>query len=206
MIKTNHKKMIAELKDRPCTDCLGRFPTECMHFDHVPELGPKTKNISSGWHDTDELLREIAKCELVCANCHAIRTKSRGMTADQKRRITEGLKRHAGRSWQDPQVRARRIEGIKKANASPETKEKRSKPRGPMSETTRQRIRDAQMRSWYDPQRKAERMEKLSQTLVSSCKTPLPRKPMSSETKAKISAKRRAYLERQKVVQGRDKD
>jgi hypothetical protein len=46
-----------------------------MQWDHLPGA-PKLGDISSGLRSfsREEVLQEIAKCELVCANCHAIRT------------------------------------------------------------------------------------------------------------------------------------
>ena len=65
-----------ELKSsRPCTDCGGWFHPAAMTFDHLPGT-TKRSEIStllySGYRQV--LLDEIAKCELVCANCHAVRT------------------------------------------------------------------------------------------------------------------------------------
>ena len=67
-----------ELKDSPCNDCGKKFPPVAMDFDHVQ--GEKTRTISylvrnSTW---EAVLEEIAKCELVCANCHRVRTSKRG--------------------------------------------------------------------------------------------------------------------------------
>ncbi|MGW4525185.1 hypothetical protein [Amycolatopsis sp. NPDC004378] len=67
------------LKDAPCTDCRQRFPRVCMDFDHV--RGDKVNSISRmirmaySWELIEE---EIKKCELVCSNCHRIRTAERG--------------------------------------------------------------------------------------------------------------------------------
>jgi hypothetical protein len=49
-----------------------------MQWDHLPGF-PKLGNISTDfrWRSRQEILDEIAKCELVCANCHAIRTYER---------------------------------------------------------------------------------------------------------------------------------
>jgi hypothetical protein len=48
----------------------------CLEFDHV--RGEKVDKISSiinrGW---DALLTEIDKCEVRCANCHAVATANR---------------------------------------------------------------------------------------------------------------------------------
>lgn len=69
---------VTELKRMPCTDCGQCFDPVCMDFDHLPQ---HTKRM-----DVATLLRrgsaravfeEIAKCELVCANCHRLRTKKR---------------------------------------------------------------------------------------------------------------------------------
>lgn len=70
--------MLAELKAAPCTDCGGRFPAVCMDFDHVRDT--KRGNVSvlvTGGYSLESILREIAKCELVCANCHRVRTARR---------------------------------------------------------------------------------------------------------------------------------
>lgn len=60
----------------PCVDCKQCFPAECMDFDHV--YGQKSFNISLGFNHSEEKLKEeMAKCQLVCANCHRIRSKQR---------------------------------------------------------------------------------------------------------------------------------
>jgi hypothetical protein len=59
-------------------DCGGTFSPECMDFDH--KSGEKVNNVGTmvvrGWNRA-RVLAEIAKCELVCANCHRTRTKNR---------------------------------------------------------------------------------------------------------------------------------
>ena len=69
--------MLREAKDVPCTDCGGRFPAECMDFDHLPEY-PKSFGFGGAVQRSEAALREeMAKCEVVCANCHRIRTRER---------------------------------------------------------------------------------------------------------------------------------
>ncbi len=64
------------LKDQPCLDCDGVYPSVSMDFDHV--RGEKVSGISQMWSwGRDRVLEEIAKCELVCANCHRVRTQTR---------------------------------------------------------------------------------------------------------------------------------
>lgn len=65
-----------ELKNHPCIDCGGKFPSECMDFDHV--RGDKVSTVGLLVEDmTGKREAEIAKCDLVCANCHRIRTNLR---------------------------------------------------------------------------------------------------------------------------------
>ena len=66
--------IISPFKDKPCMDCGGTFPLVCMDFDH---RDPSTKlfNVAQGIRKSKEaILAEIAKCDLVCANCHRIRS------------------------------------------------------------------------------------------------------------------------------------
>ena len=59
---------------QPCRDCGKVFPPEVMQWDHLPGL-PKRGDITMlRGLSKHEILDEIAKCELVCANCHTIRT------------------------------------------------------------------------------------------------------------------------------------
>lgn len=70
------KQKIDDLKDQPCHDCGNRYPPECMDFDHV--RGDKLFGVSTRRNDSwKRILAEMAKCDLVCANCHRIRTRDR---------------------------------------------------------------------------------------------------------------------------------
>lgn len=70
------QEQLNELKSQPCMDCGGSFPPECMDFDHV--RGEKVGGVSSLFTlSRTRAVAEIAKCELVCSNCHRIRTKAR---------------------------------------------------------------------------------------------------------------------------------
>ena len=83
-IIAHHRAIIAEAKNVPCKDCTGRFPTCVMDFDHVS--GIKVKDVSSmiTHSPTPELLAEIKKCEVVCANCHRVRTHNRRLQATEE--------------------------------------------------------------------------------------------------------------------------
>jgi hypothetical protein len=71
-------KLIKPLKDNPCADCKNSFHPAAMDFDHI--RGKKLFSISAArrWKwSLEEVLAEISKCELVCANCHRVRTFNR---------------------------------------------------------------------------------------------------------------------------------
>lgn len=78
---SSHQKkrdIIEYAKSVPCVDCRRRFPTVCMDFDHRPGH-VKVFNISgAGDRNVDSLAAEMMKCDVVCANCHRIRTANRG--------------------------------------------------------------------------------------------------------------------------------
>lgn len=63
-----------------CTDCGKHYHYCQMQFDHIGDdkVDAVSRLIRSGSLVSIKL--EIAKCELVCANCHALRTYGRIMT------------------------------------------------------------------------------------------------------------------------------
>lgn len=72
------RQIIINAKTTPCCDCTKSYPYYVMDFDHVRET--KTFNLSeaaSKWRAIDTVEREIAKCDVVCANCHRERTFNR---------------------------------------------------------------------------------------------------------------------------------
>lgn len=71
------RAMVSDLKRAPCTDCGVSYPPYVMDFDHLGE--DKTGEIGANIHrwGVKRIRREIAKCELVCSNCHRIRTHER---------------------------------------------------------------------------------------------------------------------------------
>lgn len=89
--KAHNKKVREQLnlvvrraKDKPCMDCGIKYPYYVMQFDH---LGEKAFNIAEAPGSAiplPRLLREIAKCEVVCANCHMERTHQRRLRAAEE--------------------------------------------------------------------------------------------------------------------------
>lgn len=63
-----------EQKNVPCMDCGQSYPYYVMDFDHrdpTQKLALVSRLVGWGW---DRLRAEVAKCDVVCANCHRERT------------------------------------------------------------------------------------------------------------------------------------
>lgn len=77
--RDNLRRWVYDLKNKtPCTDCGVQYPYYVTDFDHVgndEKVNTVSKLINSG--STKKVKEEIAKCELVCSNCHRIRTYNR---------------------------------------------------------------------------------------------------------------------------------
>jgi hypothetical protein len=85
---------LREQKRKPCADCKTRYPYYVMDFDHNDasqkrfELAALVNRLS--W----KLLKaEIAKCDVVCSNCHRERTFARARVVPKRcqRKRTETL-------------------------------------------------------------------------------------------------------------------
>lgn len=74
--KLDVRAKIQEAKEKPCTDCNGVFPYYVMDFDHRSD---KEFNISEmhGQYGWTRIKAEIDKCDVVCSNCHRIRSFNR---------------------------------------------------------------------------------------------------------------------------------
>ncbi len=67
-------------KDKPCKDCNRIFPPWVMDFDHREgeiKIGSVSRLATTDTVNIDRIKIEIAKCDLVCANCHRQRTYER---------------------------------------------------------------------------------------------------------------------------------
>ena len=79
--KEERKRWFNEVvKNKPCVDCGGSFPSCCMDFDHKPGFEKKATlaTLVGDGYPEKTILEEVAKCDIVCANCHRIRTRDRG--------------------------------------------------------------------------------------------------------------------------------
>ena len=71
-------KLVRDAKNKPCVDCGHSFPAVCMDFDHV--RGDKLFSLAEArilGASVQRVKQEIKKCDLVCSNCHRIRTFKR---------------------------------------------------------------------------------------------------------------------------------
>ena len=68
---------VIALKQKPCMDCGVKYPPYVMGFNHR-DRRTKVDNINAminlHGYSKDKILAEINKYDLVCANCHRIRT------------------------------------------------------------------------------------------------------------------------------------
>ena len=73
------RKYVQDIKrNQPCFDCKQKYPHFVLDFDHV--RGAKHQSVSTLVHCGAAIKRianEIAKCDLVCSNCHRVRTNER---------------------------------------------------------------------------------------------------------------------------------
>lgn len=95
--KNGVKAFLRQYKEsKPCTDCGISYPYYVMQLDHV--RGEKDKDVSvlkASGHMA-AVLRELPKCDLVCANCHAVRTWRRLQDVSQQQTTPLGTERQLG--------------------------------------------------------------------------------------------------------------
>lgn len=83
--KNNRRKkeladFVVSLKHKPCMDCGIPYPHYVMDFDHRDEnkkIASINRMTNVHMYSKAKILEEIKKCDLVCANCHRIRTHNR---------------------------------------------------------------------------------------------------------------------------------
>jgi hypothetical protein len=76
-VKKKRVKMRLEIqkaKSVPCADCQVSYPYYVMDFDHVRGTKKFDVGTATSTKTMKALSEEIAKCEVVCANCHRMRT------------------------------------------------------------------------------------------------------------------------------------
>ncbi len=87
MVKSaKHRKAMASVLEelhlykekKGCADCRQHFPHYVLEFDHMPGF-VKIDVVYRVLRNYGEEMawKEVAKCEVVCSNCHKIRTYER---------------------------------------------------------------------------------------------------------------------------------
>ena len=82
-LRIHMRKVIHRLKSLyRCKDCDRRYAWYVMEFDHVPERESRRTQarrfVNAGQcSELSELRSELKLCDLVCANCHRVRTFER---------------------------------------------------------------------------------------------------------------------------------
>lgn len=86
------RELVRSFKTRPCVACGESFHPCQMDFDHVRGVkrGAVSQLTSLSW---GEILEEMGKCDVICANCHRIKTNSRPQ--GNRRLSSEGVVLHA---------------------------------------------------------------------------------------------------------------
>ena len=125
-----YEKIQAIKEASPCMDCEHKFPYFVMDFDHrdpATKVADVSILVKTGvrW---SRVLEEIAKCDLVCVNCHRLRTyhgddNYRSMTWKKNRRRLDELKASTpcldcGSSFQPCQMDFDHVRGRKAATVS----------------------------------------------------------------------------------------
>jgi len=70
------RKHVDSLKKVPCYDCGIKHPPIVMDFDHREpndKIVEVAKAVVANW-SLDRILDEVEKCDIVCSNCHRLRT------------------------------------------------------------------------------------------------------------------------------------
>ena len=98
--------LLRDLRKRPCADCGEVLLPHQMDFDHRnPE--DKLFRLTEGramLMSRDRLLSEVSKCDVVCANCHRLRTRATHVERMTRQTLQVGSSRYLERKrarWQE---------------------------------------------------------------------------------------------------------
>ena len=74
--RNRHREIWVYLCTHPCVDC-GEADPIVLEFDHLRDKVANVTKLASTKRPWSAILEEIAKCDVVCANCHRRRTAAR---------------------------------------------------------------------------------------------------------------------------------
>lgn len=78
--RSNIEKYLKAYKELSgCVDCKEHYPYYMLAFDHLPEHNKEfgLADYKKFTISLERIKEEVTKCEVVCANCHTIRTHIR---------------------------------------------------------------------------------------------------------------------------------
>ena len=77
LTKADRRTYLIELKGGKCVDCGYNEHPAAFEFDHLKDKAYAISNMLNNCYKWETILQEVEKCELVCANCHRVRTHNR---------------------------------------------------------------------------------------------------------------------------------
>src|SRR6476661_2511115 len=72
----NREFILSYLKENGCVDC-GNTDVRVLEFDHLKDKLYAVSDMIRTAYSIKKIKEEIEKCDVVCANCHRIRTYTR---------------------------------------------------------------------------------------------------------------------------------
>jgi len=76
--RQRNRDYVRKIKEQsPCTDCGKFYHFSQMDFDHIEDKKVNIATLANSTAKIAEIKKEIAKCQVVCANCHRLRTWQR---------------------------------------------------------------------------------------------------------------------------------
>ena len=76
--RRNARALIADyLRTHPCADC-GEPDVQVLEFDHLDSKRGNVTDLKRAGTSVRALQQELRNCEVVCVNCHRLRTAARG--------------------------------------------------------------------------------------------------------------------------------
>lgn len=84
----NRMRAVEYLRAHPCVDC-GEIDIVVLQFDHLRDKKADVTALINSGATWAAIEREIAKCEIRCANCHRLETARRYTRANSRRRRKE---------------------------------------------------------------------------------------------------------------------
>ena len=84
--RTKLKRQLWNIKEKSgCVDCGEKYPHYMLDFDHIPgfeKIGNVADVVTN--YSWKKGMEELEKCEIVCANCHRIRSYQRNQNNYKK--------------------------------------------------------------------------------------------------------------------------